>query len=167
MQIKDMSDGVAYQASNIVTPLVNITGLNNDQQYRVRLWASNGVDTNYNVYTALFTIMPNPIPVASLASPSQSAQQIMIQWTYETAVYSIDEFVLNVADVNVLGAGYAIIEANAWSSSNGDIYTYNFILNRATVNLPSLATSDNLILSIYAINTIGEVSPISNVLVLN
>jgi hypothetical protein len=166
VRINDLGGGLAYQASAITNPLLNVTGLSDDQQYVLTLYADNGVDTDYNVYSANFNIIPNPIPL-SRQMTSQSQQQINLQFSYKTAVYSIAEFLLSVTDINQRLAGYAVIEADRQSIIAGDFYTYNFAINPATVNMPQLNLNDRLTVSIYAINQIGEVSPVSNVVNIN
>eukprot|EP01040_Poterioochromonas_malhamensis_P009121 gene9121-9881_t len=166
-QIADVNGGVAYTASNITNPLLNINGLNDNQQYVLTLYANNGVDTNYNIYSANFTVVPNPITITSLQMTSQSQQQINLQFVYNTAMYSISEYLLNVVDMSQQLCGYAVIQADSQSIIAGNQYTYNFAINPATVNMPQLQLSDQMLISIYAINNLGEVSAVSNVLQIN
>ncbi len=138
-----------------------------NQQYIVYLYADNGVDTDYNVYSANFSIIPNPIPLNSLQMTSQSQQQINLQFTYKTALYSITEYLLNVVDGDQRIGGYAVIESDKQSIISGDVYTYNFALTPATVNMPQLNLQDRLSISMYAINQQGEIWPVGNIVNIN
>jgi hypothetical protein len=79
--------------------------------------------------------------VNNLQLTNQSQQQIYLRFIYQTAVFSISQFLLCVADMSLNQGGYAVIEASTQSSISGSNYTYNFILNPATVFLPQFQTS--------------------------
>lgn len=145
---------------------MNVVGLNDNETYHLHLYANNGVDIDYNVYMADFNVVPNPEPVDDLQSPSRNSQRIMLQFSYKTAIFSITDFVLSVADATISQGGYAVIPADQQPVISGDDYTYSFALNSATVNIPQLQLSDNMILNIFAINQLGDVSP-AGTLVLN
>lgn len=166
VKIYNTSNQLVYQASGITNPLLHVTGLNDNDTYHLHLYANNGVDINYHEYLADINVIPNPIAVDNLQSPSRNSQRIMLQFSYKTAVFSITEFVLSVADATISQGGYAIIQADQQPVISGDDYTYSFALNSATVNIPQLQLTDNMILTIFAINQLGESSP-AGMLVLN
>jgi hypothetical protein len=167
LEISDQNGGVAYTASNITTKLVDIQGLNNSTLYSLAIYADNHVDTNYNVYNASFQISPTPIAIANLQKTSQNAQQINIQFSYQTLVYDINEFVLSIYDDNLNQAGYAWVDATSQSIIAGSNYSYNFAINPATVHISNMLLSHRLIVTLFAVNSSGKASPVSNVLVIN
>jgi hypothetical protein len=167
LEISDQNGGVAYSASNITTKLVDVPNLLTNSNYILTIYADNQVDTNYHMYSASFQISANPIAVANLQKTSQNAQQINLQFSYQTAVYDINEFVLSVYDDNLNQAGYAWIDASSQSIIAGNNYSYNFAINSATVHIPNMLLSHRLIVSLFAINSNGKSSPVSNVLVIN
>eukprot|EP01040_Poterioochromonas_malhamensis_P000309 gene309-332_t len=167
LEVADQNGGVAYSGANITERLLDVTGLTNGVTYTMSLYADNHVDTNYIIYNATFQPSADPIAINDLQKTSQNAQQINIQFTYQTAVYNINEYVLSIYDDDIDQAGYAWISASSQSIIAGSNFTYNFAINSATVHMPNMSLNHRLIITMFAINNNGKASPISNALVIN
>lgn len=175
MRVYDNNLQLAYTEDNI-DPSSDlqrtVAGLADNAQYAVSIWADNGVDTNYNVYTANINIIANPVAVGNLAKISMSGTQANLRFSYSTALFDIAHFLLTVHDVSLLGSGsvdsgYAIINPASQSSIVNGVYTYAFVLTPQSSFIPDMTMSDKMVLHVYSVNSSGMVSPIGNTLVIN
>lgn len=92
---KQSNFSLVYSNTNISTTSVAITELEADTMYIMHLYASNGVDTNYNEYIS------NAFVVGVPARPSGlSYDGTMLHFSYNTEQYQIIDFTIVVYDGN-------------------------------------------------------------------
>jgi fibronectin type 3 domain-containing protein len=160
LRVLDQSSNVAYSEDNITGDLQRtISGLADNATYNVELWANNNVDTDYNVYSASVTIVANPTLVGNLSMTSMSATQINLRFSYQSALYAVQYFLMAVEDVTLLNAnannvhsGYAIIDPASQLNIVDGLYTYSFALTPQSVFIPELQTSDELVINLFVVN---------------
>jgi len=78
--VTDTSDNEIFNANELTTTLVNVSGLVNEEQYNICVYAYNAIDINYNKYFIDVTvIIPKPSEINDLAEDLNFDEQISLK----------------------------------------------------------------------------------------
>ena len=112
--------------------------------------------------------IPSPIALTNLAWNSTDPTQISVTFSYPTALYAIEDYLLVAFDQTDLnGSSSILIPADTQVTIDGDgNYLYQVYLNSAVSGNPDLQLTDELICALFARNSYG-ISPVSNFIVIN
>jgi len=138
--VTDVNGGVAYTGSNINTTAVHITNLDNSLVYNIAIYADNGVDTNYIVYNFQAQPILRPVALTNLAWNSTDPTQISVTFSYPTALYEIEDYLLIAFDQTDLNGSSSILipaDTQVTIDGNGN-YLYQVYLNSAVSGNPDL-----------------------------
>ena len=166
VQLYDISNVKVHEEFGIADDKLLIENLITSQQYNIKIWCDNAVDTNYNVLEHLTQIVPAPIATI-LSWLNGEAQQICMTWNYDTDIYNVEKFMLVISNITnpTASCSLEIVSTDNIISTIGNTKEYKVVIDNNNT-FTDLTIYDRCSIVLIAINDAG-ISPLSNFVIVN